>query len=58
MSLNENIHYTKIVDLDNIYNFVVQIFFIWNNLSAQIIDITLRSKIQNFRSKYVLIIWA
>jgi hypothetical protein len=28
MSLNENIHYTKIVDLDNIYNFVVQIFFI------------------------------
>ena len=35
--------YMKIVDLDEIYNFVVQIFFIWSHLGAQIID--------NFRSK-------
>ena len=30
--------YTKIIDLDEIYNFVVQIFFIWSHLGAQIID--------------------
>ena len=23
--------YTKIIDLDEIYNFVIQTFFIWNN---------------------------
>ena len=37
--------YTKIVDLDAIYNFVVQIFFIWSHLGAQIIDTNFRSKI-------------
>jgi len=30
--------YMRIVDLDEIYNFVVQTFFIWSHLSAQIID--------------------
>ena len=30
--------YMKIVDLDEIYNFVVQNCFIWSNLGAQIID--------------------
>jgi hypothetical protein len=31
--------YMKIVDLDEIYNFSVQIFFIWNHIHAQIIII-------------------
>ena len=35
----------KIVDLDKIYNFVVQTFFIWSNLSAQIIDTNFKSEI-------------
>jgi hypothetical protein len=30
--------YTKIVDLHAIYNFAIQIFFIWNNLHVQIIN--------------------
>jgi hypothetical protein len=33
---------TKIVDLDEIYKFVVRIFFIWNYIRAQIINIKLR----------------
>ena len=37
--------YMKIVDLDEIYNFIVQIFFIWSHLGAQIIDTNFRSKI-------------
>ena len=37
--------YTKIVDLDAIYNFVVQNFFIWSHLDAKIIDKCSRSKI-------------
>ena len=36
--------YMKIVDLDEIYNFVVH-FFIWIYLDPQIIDINFRSKI-------------
>ena len=35
----------KIVDLDAIYNFVVQNFFIWSHLGAQIIDTNFTSKI-------------
>ena len=38
--------YMKIVDLDEIYNFIGQIFFIWSDLGAQIIDTNFRSKIQ------------
>ena len=26
--------YTKIIDLDEIYNFVIQTFFIWNHFSV------------------------
>ena len=37
--------YMKIIELDEIYNFVVQIFFIWSHLGAQIIDTNFRSKI-------------
>jgi len=37
--------YTKIVDLDETYNFVVQTFFIQNHLGTQIIDTNFRSKI-------------
>ena len=37
--------YMKIVELDEIYKFVVQIFFIWSHLGAQIIDTNFRSKI-------------
>ena len=37
--------YMKIVDLDEIYNFVVQTFFSWSHLGAQIIDTNFRSKI-------------
>ena len=37
--------YMKIVVLDEIYNFVVQIFIIWSHLAAQIIDTNFRSKI-------------
>ena len=45
MNLNGNKLYMKIVDLDEIYNFLVQTFFIWSNLSAQIIDTNFRSEI-------------
>jgi hypothetical protein len=31
--------YTKLVDFDEIYNFVVQSFFIWSHLGDQKIDI-------------------
>ena len=34
----------KIVDLDEIYNFVVQTFFIWRHLGAQIIEANFRLK--------------
>ena len=37
--------YMKIVDLNEIYNFVIQIFFIWSHLGAQITDTNFRSKI-------------
>ena len=37
--------YIKIVDLDEIYNFVVETFFIWCHLGAQIIDANFISKI-------------
>ena len=45
MNLDGDKLYMKIVDLDNIYNFVVQTFFIWSHLGAQIIDKCSRSKI-------------
>ena len=38
MNLDRDKLYMKIVDLDKIYNFVVQTFFIWSHLGAQIID--------------------
>ena len=38
--------YMKIVDLDEIYNFVVHKFFIWSYFGAQIIDTNFRSKIK------------
>jgi hypothetical protein len=37
--------FTKIIDLEELNNFVVQSFFIWS-LRAQIIDICFRSEIQ------------
>jgi len=37
--------YMRIVDLDEIYNFVVQIFFIWSHLGAKIIKANFISKI-------------
>ena len=45
MNLDGNNLYMKIVDLDEIYNFVVQIFFIWSHLGAQIINANFISKI-------------
>jgi len=45
MNLDGDKLYIKIVDLDNIYSFVVQTFFIWSHLGAQIIDKCSRSKI-------------
>ena len=45
MKLDGDKLYMKIVDLDEIYNFIVQIFFIWSHLGAQIIDTNFRSKI-------------
>jgi hypothetical protein len=42
MNLDGDNIYTKIVDLDEIYNFVAQYFFIWNHLCAQIIDVMFR----------------
>jgi len=38
--------YMKIIELNEIYNFVVKIFFIWSHLGAQIIDTSFRSKIK------------
>ena len=35
MKLNKNELYAKIVDLDAIYNFVVDRFFIWNWVEPQ-----------------------
>ena len=45
MNLDGDKLYIKIVDLDEIYNFVVQTFFIWSHLGAQIIDNCSKSKI-------------
>ena len=45
MNSDEDKLYMKIVDLDEIYNFVVQTFFIWIHLGAQMIDTNFRSKI-------------
>ena len=39
MNLDGDKIYTKIVDLDEIYTFVVQSFFMWSHPSDQIIDI-------------------
>ena len=38
MNLDGDKLYMKIVDLDEIYNFVVQTFFIWSHLDAQLIN--------------------
>jgi len=46
MKLDGDKLYMKIVDLDEIYNFIVQNFFIWSHLGAQIIDTNFRSKIK------------
>ena len=45
MNFDGNNLYMKIVDLDEIYNFVVQNFFIWSHLGAQIINTNFRYKI-------------
>ena len=45
MNLDGDKFYMKIVYLDEIYNFVVQTFFIQIYLGAQIIDTNFRSKI-------------
>ena len=45
MNLDGDQLYMKIVDLDEIYNFVVQTFFIWSHLVTQIIETNFRSKI-------------
>jgi hypothetical protein len=39
MNSGEDKLYTKLVTFDEIYNFVVQTFFIWSHLVAQKIDI-------------------
>jgi hypothetical protein len=43
MNSDENKIYMKIVAFDEIYNFVVQTFFIWSHLETQKIDILSRS---------------
>jgi hypothetical protein len=46
--------YMKIVDLDEIYNFSLQIFFFWNHIRAQVIIIRFQIKIfeeQSCRSR-------
>ena len=48
MNLDRDKTYTKIIDLDEIQNFVAQTFFIWNHLSTQIIDTMFRSKKSEF----------
>ena len=45
MNLDGDKLYIKIVDLDEIYNFIVQIFFIQSHLGAQIINTSFQSKI-------------
>ena len=37
--------YMKIIDIDEIHNFLVQMFFIRSYLGTQIIDINFKSKI-------------
>jgi hypothetical protein len=57
--MNSNVEklYTKIVHVDEIYN-LVQMIFVQNHNRAQIIDITLRYKIQILDLNIMLIIWA
>jgi hypothetical protein len=43
MNSDRNKLYTKLITFDEVYNFVVQTFFISNQLRAQIIDIPSRS---------------
>ena len=45
MNLDGDKLYIKIVDLDEIYNFIVQTFFIQSHLGAQIINTNFQSKI-------------
>jgi hypothetical protein len=42
--------YTKIVAFDDIYNFVVQTFFIWSHLRIQKVDILSGSGYRKLRS--------
>jgi hypothetical protein len=44
MNSNGDTLYMKIIDFDEIYNFVVQTFFIWSHLQTQIINILFRSQ--------------
>jgi hypothetical protein len=55
--MNSNVEklYTKIVHVDEIYN-LVQMIFVQNHNRAQIIDITLRYKIQILDLNIMLII--
>ena len=46
MNLDGDKLYIKIIDLDEIYNFVVQTFFIWSHLGAQMIIKSIRFKIK------------
>lgn len=43
---------TKVVELDAVYNFVVEFFFIWDSSDAQIV--TLSYKILNYFSNFVV----
>jgi hypothetical protein len=40
MNLDGDKLYTKLIAFDEIYNFIVQFFFIWSHLGAQKIDST------------------
>jgi hypothetical protein len=44
--------YTKIVAFDDIYNFVIQSFFIWSHLRTQKVDIRSRSQFRVSRIVY------
>jgi hypothetical protein len=48
MNLTKDKLYSKLVALDAIYNFVVELFFIWNYLESK--NIILNSCILNFEN--------
>jgi hypothetical protein len=51
MNSDESKLYMKIVTLDEIYNFVVQTFFILSHLQTRIVDILFRSRYRKPRSR-------